>query len=282
MIEISKEEFRQLSEYIKQNYGIHLKEEKRILVMGRLQHVLQKTGCKSFTEYFAYLTADKSGRAVITMIDKITTNHTFFMREVEHFDYFRDHVLPELKKNVKDKDLRIWCAASSTGEEPYTLAILLDESFASEKLWWDTRILATDISESALEDAIKGVYSNERIQSLPAHWIVNYFQRYDNENWEVKSNIKNAVFFRKFNLMETVFPFKKKFHVIFCRNVMIYFDNETKSRLIKRFYEILEPGGYLFVGHSESIGQMEPRFRYVIPSVYKKMDDTNKMGLYDR
>ncbi len=270
MVEITEKEFKQLTEYVKKNYGINLKTEKKVLVMGRLQGVLLDAGCNSFTEYFEYVLADRTGQAVITLIDKISTNHTFFMRESGHFDFLRDHVLPGLKESVHEKDLRIWCAASSTGEEAYTLAMLLDEYLGPEKSWWDKKILATDISQSALETAVRGIYSDERITPLPVHWKQNYFRRYDEENWIVEERIRNEIIFRKFNLMESFFPFKKKFHVIFCRNVMIYFDNETRDLLVDKFYSHLEPGGYLFIGHSETINRVRSEFQYIMPAVYRK------------
>lgn len=271
MVTISDHEFRQLAEYIKANYGIHLKDEKKVLVMGRLQKVLQDTGCKSFSEYYEYLTSDGSGQAVITMVNKITTNHTFFMREAEHFTYFKNHVLPYLKESVNSKDLRIWCAASSTGEEPYTLAMIVDEFLGRDKIYWDSRILATDISEQALMQAIEGIYSSERLETIPKYWKLHYFEQIDRDNWKITDKLKQEVIFRKFNLMEPNFPFRKKFHVIFCRNVMIYFDQDTKNRLVNKFYDSLEDGGYLFIGHSETVSKSETKLHYVIPSVYRKI-----------
>ena len=270
MLEITKKEFQQLSDYIKQNYGIRLKEEKMALVSGRLHNVLNQGGFSSFTEYYNYLVAEKTGEAVITLVDRITTNHTFFMREADHFYYFRDRVLPYLSKAVNNKDLRIWCAACSSGEEAYTLAMIIDEFFGKSKLWWDTKVLATDISEQVLETAKKGVYSNERLAPLPMAWKTNYFKPYDNENSILTDKIRNEVIYRKLNLMDNVFPFKKKLHTIFCRNVMIYFDNDTKNRLVEKFYDHLEYGGYLFIGHSESLSRESTRFKYVLPSVYRK------------
>jgi len=270
MVSITEKEFMQLASFIKRNYGIHLKLEKQTLVMGRLQNVLASKGMNSFSEYFDYIVADKSGEAVITLIDKITTNHTFFMREPDHFYYFRDKALPMIVRNIRDKDLRVWCAACSSGEESYTLAMILDEFFGKEKLWWDTKILATDISEKVLNIAKLGQYSNERIAPLPRHWKTSYFKKLDNENSVITDKIRNEVIYRKFNLMDNVFPFKRKFHTIFCRNVMIYFDNETKTNLINKMYEFIEPGGYLFIGHSESISRETTRFKYVMPSVYRK------------
>ena len=270
MVTITQTEFRKLADYIKANYGIHLKDEKQTLVTGRLHNVLIQAGFKSFTDYYNHIISDKSGDAVITLIDKITTNHTFFMREADHFFYFRDKVLPFLTGIIRDKDLRIWCAGCSTGEESYTLAMILDEYFSKEEMWWDTKVLATDISEKVLKIATQGIYSNERIAVLPGHWKAGYFKKQDEANSIVNDKIKNEVIYRKFNLMEPLFPFKRKFHVIFCRNVMIYFDNKTKDELVNKFYEHMEYGGYLFIGHSESLNRETTRFKYVMPAIYRK------------
>jgi chemotaxis protein methyltransferase CheR len=270
MLTITEKEYKKLTEYIKSNYGINLKEEKKSLVIGRLHNVLLQNNIKSFSEYYDYVVGDKTGDALVTLINKITTNHTFFMREADHFHYFRDIVLPYLKSTVKNKDLRIWSAGCSSGEEPYTLAMIIDEFFDKDKVWWDSKILATDISTKALNSASAGIYGTLETESLPHHWKQNYFQKYDNEKSIVTEKIRNEVIFRKFNLMEEVYPFKKQFHVIFCRNVMIYFDNKTKANLINRFYQLTEPGGYLFIGHSESINRNETDYRYVMPAVYRK------------
>lgn len=270
MISITKKEFKLLSDFIKENYGINLKEEKKTLLMGRLHNVLLQSNFKNFTEYYKHIISDKTGNSVITLIDKITTNHTFFMREENHFFYFRDRVLPYLIENVKDKDLRIWSAGCSTGEEPYTLAMIIDEYLGREKFWWDTKILATDISTKVLERALKGIYENEKLASLPPAWRKKYFKKYDENNSVLIDKIKNEVIFRRFNLMEEVFPFKKKFHIIFCRNVMIYFDSKTRNELVNKFYDVMEYGGYLFIGHSESLNREATKFKYIMPAVYRK------------
>jgi len=204
------------------------------------------------------------------LIDKITTNHTFFMREADHFYYFRDTVLPYLTRTVKEKDLRIWSAGCSTGEEPYTLAMIIDEFLGREKMLWNSKILATDISAKVLDVAQRGIYSNEEIASLPAQWRLNYFKKFNHEKSILIDRIINEVIYRKFNLMEGIFPFKRKFHVIFCRNVMIYFDNKTKDELVNKYYQQLEPGGYLFIGHSESLNRETTRLKYIMPAVYRK------------
>lgn len=268
---ITDKEFTQLAHYIRENYGIHLKEEKKTLVNGRLQHVLTQEGFSSFTEYFRHLISDKTGDAVTVLLNKITTNHTFFMREPDHFYYFRDKVLPWLASTVRSKDLRIWCAACSTGEESYTLAMILQDYFGHNLAGWDTKILATDISEKCLEFARRGEYSDERMAPLSKAWKLQYFQRASADSAVVIPKIKNEVIYRRFNLMDALFPFKKKFHVIFCRNVMIYFDQETKVELVNRLCHQLEDGGYLFIGHSESISRDHSRFRYIMPAVYQKL-----------
>lgn len=270
MTNITLKEFRLLAEYIETHYGIHLKDEKQSLLAGRLQNVLAQMGFDNFMSYYHYIVADKKGDAVTTLVDKITTNHTYFMREPKHFYYFRDQVLPVLVHSVKDKDLRIWCAASSTGEEAYTLAMLVDEFFGKEKMYWDAKILATDISSNVLETARCGIYSTEKIAPLPSLWKSQHFSPHETGNVIISDKIKKEVIFRKFNLMEHIFPFKKKFHVIFCRNVMIYFDNSTKEVLINKLYDMLSYGGYLFIGHSESINRETSKFKYICPAVYQK------------
>ncbi len=269
MISITEKEFKQLTEYIEYKYGIHMKPEKRVLVMGRLQNVLNSLGIDNFTEYFRHVVNDTTERSEQVLIDRITTNHTFFMREAEHFEYYKNKALPNLVKEVKNKDLRIWSAGCSTGEEPYTLAMINREYLGADKVYWDTKILATDISKKVLETAVKGIYNDEELLQLPGYWKTNYFNKYNSQSSVIKDQIKEDVIFRRFNLMDS-FPFKKKFHLIFCRNVMIYFDNITKNTLINKFYDILEYGGYLFIGHSESISREKTGFRYVMPSLYVK------------
>ncbi|MCR3921142.1 MAG: protein-glutamate O-methyltransferase CheR [Firmicutes bacterium] len=264
-------EFQQLTDYIRDNFGINFKKEKQALVIGRLQNVLVNCNIENFSEYLNYVISDKTGEAAVALINKITTNHTFFMREADHFFYFRDVVLPFLSKTVTNKDMRIWCAACSTGEEAYTLAMILNDYFSRDKILWDTKVLATDISKRVLDIAKTGIYSNDRITPLPRHWKSNYFKRYDDENSILNDKIRNDVIYRNFNLMEKTYPFRKKFNVIFCRNVMIYFDEKTKAELVSKFYNQIENGGYLFVGHSESLNRETTKFKYIMPAVYRKV-----------
>ncbi len=270
MIAIQEKEFRVFADYIKENYGIHFKDEKKTLVEGRLNRVLASMNMKNFTEYINHVKCDKTGKAASLMLDRITTNYTYFMREPEHFHFLKDTVLPYLIETIKDKDLRIWSAACSTGEEPYTLAMVIDEFFESGDKEWDTKILATDISEKALSDARAGIYGIEKIADLPYLWRERYFETFNPVQCAVTRRIKDQVIFRNINLMNIAYPFRKKMHVIFCRNVMIYFDTEGKNNLIKRLYDITVPGGYLFIGHSESLSRNIAGYKYVLPAVYRK------------
>lgn len=271
MVNITDKEFAKLAEFIEVNYGIHLKKEKQTLITGRLHKVLSELGLSSFTAYYEYLTNDKSGVALAVLVDKITTNHTFFMREAEHFAFLKDHVLPFWKSQIKNHDFRLWCAASATGEEPYTLAMILSDFFEPERHLWDAKLLATDISQAALNTAKLGIYTSERMEDLPKYWKNKYFVKHDALSLRASDYLKSQIIYRRFNLIDDVFPFKKKMHVIFCRNVMIYFDQKTKETLVNKLYDLLEPGGYLFIGHSESLNRETTRFKYVKPAVYRKV-----------
>jgi chemotaxis protein methyltransferase CheR len=271
MIKITDVEFKLLAEFIKENSGIHLKNEKKTLLVSRLSHILSELNMENFMTYYKYLQDDQDGKKISGLIDKITTNHTYFMRESDHFSYFSESVLPFWEKNNNNKDLRIWCAASSTGEEPYTLAMILEDYFKKKHEKWDKKLLATDLSLNVLNQAEKGIYASDKIKSLPKTWTLNYFDKISSDSYQVKSSLRKEVVYRRFNLLEPTFPFKKKFHVIFCRNVMIYFDNETKEQLINKLYNHLEYGGYLFIGHSESINKEKSKLEYIKPSVYRKI-----------
>jgi chemotaxis protein methyltransferase CheR len=270
MISITDKEYRQLVDFIKSRYGIHLGKDKKALVVGRLQQVLQLKGFDTFSDYYQYVLNNQTGEGALTLVEKITTNHTFFMREADHFEFFRKRVLPDLIKSVTERDLRIWSAGCSTGEEPYTLAMMIQDFLGPQKLAWDTKLLATDISHKVLERASQGIYMSEQLAPLPESWRRQYFRSLGDGRQEVVDSLKKEVVFRMFNLMQPIFPFKRKFHVIFCRNVMIYFDTETRKRLLQKFYNHLEPGGYFFIGHSESLHRDETGFQYVMPALYRK------------
>ena len=270
MKELTNAEFNKIREYIKVNFGISLSDEKKTLVHSRLKSTLQELEMQTFSEYFEYLQRDKSGEALTRFVNKITTNHTFFMRETDHFDYFRDNVLPYISETYKNqRDLRLWCAACSSGEEPVTLQIIAQEYFKKIGSGWNTQILATDISANVLDKAVAALYATESLATLPKNWKLEYFNQVDDQFSQVADEIRKQIIYRRHNLMHNL-PFKKKFQVIFCRNVMIYFDNHTRDTVVKKFFDCTEPGGYLFIGHSESISNSGSGFEYIKPAVYRK------------
>jgi chemotaxis protein methyltransferase CheR len=269
LAELTDKEFVQIRDYLKTNYGISLNDDKKGLVYSRLRTRLQEKGFTNYTDYYKHLTQDKTGAEAQFFINALSTNHTFFMREADHFDYLRDVALPWAEAAVRDRDLRIWCAASSSGEEPYTLQIVMQEYFQL-KPGWNTQLLATDISEKVLNKAVHGLYSNESLSVFPAAWRAKYFKKYNDDCMIATDELKKLITFRKFNLMDENFPFRKPFHIIFCRNVMIYFDPFTRDDLVKRFYDHMVPGGFLFIGHAESLNQTNTQFKYDRPAVYRK------------
>ena len=269
IVNITDQEFWQIVNLLKNSYGINLSQKKN-LIAGRLQNYISRSQFNTFTEFYDHVINDKTGEAITLLIDKLTTNYTYFLREIEHYDFFNSTVLPHIISTEKNRDMRIWSAGCSSGEEAYTIAMYVDEFFKGNRNGWDTKILATDISERVLTLASEGVYLSESLEPLKPEWRKSYFKKIDNDNSQVIESLRREILFRKFNLMERNLPFKKKFHIIWCRNVMIYFDLQTKNELVERFYDVTEPGGYMFIGHSESVTRGETRYRYVMPAIYRK------------
>lgn len=266
---MTNQEFIRISEFVESKVGINL-ADKRSLITGRLDNYLSRNGYSDYTEYMNCVERDVTGKMVEELINTLTTNHTYFMREKEHFEFFREVVLPELKEaKGEEKDLRIWCGASSTGEEPYTLAMIIHDFFSLDGAGWDTQLLATDVATNVLKYAMKGIYTEEQIEPLPDTWKRRYFHKVGEGKVEISKEIKDQVLYRQFNLMSAL-PFRKPMQVIFLRNVLIYFETDVKNELLKRIYDCLEPGGYLFIGTTEAVDRNVIPFRYIQPSVYRK------------
>ena len=272
MTNLTDQEYIRIVKFLKERYGIDMSRKKEIIA-GRLDNYVRGNGWNTYTDFMNAIEKDVTGALEKQLVNLLSTNHTYFMREAEHFTYLKQVVLPWLKKREgAKKDLRIWCGASSTGEEPYTIAMILMDFFGLEKSAWDTQVLATDISTGVLRKAMEGVYAAEQVEVLPDNWKRRFFRKIINEeNYRVTDELKREVLFRKFNLMDT-FPFRKKLHVIFLRNVMIYFDEKTKQELIRKIYDSMEPGGYLFIGQTETINREYCPFEMVRPSVYRKRE----------
>jgi chemotaxis protein methyltransferase CheR len=191
------------------------------------------------------------------------------MREEKHFEFYRSTVLPWVSGELNATDLRVWSAGCSSGQEPYTLSIVTLDYLDENGLALDSVILATDISESALAYGGEGIYPAEELSTLPGTWRDAWFERAGADSFRVNARLRANVAFKRANLLEP-FDVKRPFHFIMCRNVMIYFDNDTKSRIVEKFYDALIPGGYFIIGHSESLSVIENEFSYVKPSIYRK------------
>lgn len=266
-LELTKKQFQQVSKLVHRICGINLKTGKEALVRARLMKRLRALGMSSFNEYFAYLKSREGANELGYMVDVITTNKTSFFREPAHFNYLRDKILPELNGNR----LRFWTAACSSGEEPFSLGIVLRENIPDIDIR-DVRILGTDISRRMLEKARNAVYGKDAVGDLPKYLLDKYFAKVETGHgpeYKVRDNVRNMVRLAWLNLMDS-WPMKGPFNVIFCRNVMIYFDRATQQKLINRFWELLAPDGHLFVGHSEGLSAISHNFKYVRPAVYRK------------
>ena len=273
---LSDEEFELFRRLIYDSCGINLTSSKKELVKARLTKRLTKIGIDTFNNYYKYVTkTDKTGKELVHLIDSISTNKTDFFREKKHFDLLNTSLLPSLissRSKTGIKKLRIWCAASSSGEEPYTLAMTVFNHLKPNN-GWDVKILATDISTKILQKAISGIYREELLKDVPPGTVSAHFSRvlYENSNcYKAKNHLKDIITFRRFNLMTPEFPFKNPFDLIFCRNVMIYFDPETQNRLVSKFYDCLPKDGHLFIGHSETLSRSDTSFKYIQPAVYRK------------
>jgi len=265
--ELDAKQFDTVSRLVYRASGINLKEGKEALVRARLMKRVRALRLSSIQAYMRYVESDAGAGELECMIDVMTTNKTGFFREIDHFNFLRETILPDLTGSR----LRFWSAACSSGEEPFSLAISLRESLTDIDAR-DCLILATDISKRMLEKARQAVYSRESVRNLPEAIVRKYFDKISTgpgSQYRVKDPVKELVRLRRLNLMEP-WPMKGPFDVIFCRNTMIYFDRPTQQNLINRFWGLLRSGGYLFVGHSEGLSGISHRFQYVRPATYRK------------
>jgi len=263
---ISDVDFNRLVKFVRDKYGIDLRQ-KRQLITSRLGGTVRGGGYGDFKGYVDYLLRQGTADDVNQLLAKLTTNYTYFMRETGAFDFFTRTILPQItQRHQRDKSLAIWSAGCASGEEPYNVSMYLMDYLGAQASAWDTRMLATDISVDALSKARRGVY--DLPDTLPKRWKTEYFTREDNGHYAVAPKIKNNVIFKQFNLMDPI-AFRRKFDVIFCRNVMIYFDQPTKKALVERFYEATNPGGFLIISLSENLTPDAP-YQRVATSIFQK------------
>lgn len=263
-------EFTQLSQLVHRHAGINLSPQKKELVRSRLTKILRTRGIPNFRDYYHLVLHDSSGAELAQLLDAISTNLTAFWREPRHFEFLGQELLPSMGRKGPLR-WRFWSAGCSSGEEPYTLAMVV-LNFLKGTDPSGVKIHASDINTQVLAQARKGIYPMVRVDPLPTEWRRQFFQKGVNR-WDgfvrVKPEVRQLVEFFRLNLMES-FPFKEEFDVIFCRNVMIYFEKATQTQLINKFYQCLKPGGFLFIGHSESLCNINHRFAYVKPTIYRK------------
>ena len=272
---LTRPQFNAISQFVKQQCGFNLHDGKIALVEARLSKRLRALGLSGFDQYVRRI-RDDDGAETAAMLDALSTNVTYFFREPQHFDFLRDSVIPRIfKEHRKDRRIRIWSAGCSSGEEPYSIAMLLRTAI-SDLDQWDVRILATDLSRQMLERARQGLYGSRQLRQMPKGLIRPNFTTHKKGRCvycQIKDPPKGMVNFARLNLMDP-WPMQGPFDIIFCRNVMIYFDNPTQQRLVDRVWEILAPGGNLFIGHSESLAGIQHAFHYVKPAVYQKRSTT--------
>lgn len=264
-------EFNKLSNFIQNNYGIKMPPAKKIVLQGRLQKRLKNLQIPDFKSYVDYVFSKNGENEIIHMMDVVSTNKTDFYREPIHFDFLREELLPYLNSQ-KNKHIKIWSAGCSSGEEPYTLAIVCQEFKAKNPLF-DYSIVATDISTQMLQHGANAVYKEEKIAIIPIEQKKNYFLRSkDKSNPVVRITklLRNKVSFQRLNFMDATYQINDSFDIIFCRNALIYFERENQEDVINKLCSKLKKDGYFFLGHSESITNMNVPLKSIKPTIFKK------------
>jgi len=271
---LTEKDFLKISNLVYEHCGINLHAGKKELVRARLAKRLRVGNFRTFPEYMRHVLADRTGKEFSILIDSLSTNLTSFFREKKHFEFMRGKFLPlllERKRKKRNFRIRGWSAGCSSGEEPYSIAITLLEAVQGQGRW-DVKVLATDISATMLETARKGIYNKERVEPVPKIQKNKYLvlhRRNKQKVFEVSQSLRSVVIFKYLNLMKG-WPIKGRLDFIFCRNVMIYFDKSTQESLVNRYWDLLDSGGVLFTGHSESLTCVKHKFNYVQPTIYMK------------
>jgi chemotaxis protein methyltransferase CheR len=273
--ELSDHEFKRLSEFAREQIGISLPAVKKTMLQARLQRRLRMLGMKNFREYVAYLFSPQGAEQEIgEFINVVTTNTTDFFREPHHFEYLVSEAIPFLERNgqLRTHHLRAWSAAASYGHEAYTLAMVLSE-YVESQARFEWSILGTDISTRVLEHAVKGIYREEDVEVIPTKVKKKYLLKSKDPSKgivKIVPELKKHIEFRRLNLVHKEYKIDQMFEVIFCRNVIIYFDKPTQAEIITHLYQYLVPGGFLFLGHSESLNGIPLQVESVAPTIYRK------------
>ncbi len=275
--DLTRELFNKIRKYVYQRARISLGENKMELVRARFGKVIRQRKMSGFHEYYKWMIDDKTGEALREVMNAISTNLTSFFRENEHFQFMTSVMLPEIARRGERSGgkirLRGWSAGCSTGEEVYSMTMTISEAIPRLEEW-DIKLLATDIDTEVVATGQRGIYLKDRVSGIPPALVKKYLESCVDPKgkpaYQMKDSLRRMVTFRHLNLF-TDWPFKNKFNYIFCRNVMIYFDRPTQEALINQYYNVLAPGGYLFIGHSESLSGINHKFEYVKPTIYARV-----------
>lgn len=271
---LSNEEFTKLSEFIYRGYGIKMPPVKKVMLQSRLQKRLRALSMVSFSEYCNYVFSKEGEDEIIHMIDVVSTNKTDFFREPVHFEFLSNTVIPQICNSKNQRiHIKIWSAGCSSGEEPYTIAICLSELQQTYSNF-DFSILATDISTDMLQRGANGIYREDRIEGIPLSFKKQYFLKSRDKTKQLVRlipEIRQKVVFKRLNFMDTHYPIQDSFDIVFCRNALIYFERETQERVINKLCVHLKTDGYFFLGHSESITNMDVPLKHIKPTIFRKI-----------
>ncbi len=271
--ELGTKEFKLLSDYIYSEFGIKMPEAKRVMLQGRLLKRIRELSMKSYTEYCDYLFSDEGqSKELYSFLSVVTTNKTDFFREPVHFDFLRQNVLPEYSAS-QNGVLKVWSAGCSSGEEPYTVSVVLNE-YKRLNPSFNFSIFGTDISANVLQKAAQGVYAENKIDIVPLELKKRYFLRSKDRTTatvRVAPILQQNLSLKYLNLMDANYDVQEKFDIIFCRNVLIYFDRNTQEQVINKLCRHLKPGGIFFIGHSESLSSMTVPLQHIKPTIFKKI-----------
>jgi len=271
---LTDKEFERLSQFIMMEYGIKLPPVKKVMLQSRLQKRLRKLQIATFKEYIDFVFSEEGQKnEVVHMVDVVSTNKTDFFREPVHFEFLLSDGLPALLKNDKHKNIKIWSAGCSSGEEPYTIAITMEEH-KTDNPGFNYQIFATDVSTQILQHAVDAIYKEEKVQIIPKTLLHKYFLRSKDRTQKkvrVVQSLRQRVQFARLNFMERSYGVNEMYDIIFCRNVLIYFDRENQEKIINKLCNNLVPGGYFFLGHSESITNLDVPLQSIKPTIFKRI-----------
>lgn len=270
---LTDDEFKVLSNYIQTNYGIKMPPAKKIVLQGRLQKRLKKLQMPDFKTYCDYVFSKEGESEIIHMMDVVSTNKTDFYREPAHFEFLETELLPNLHAENPRQTLKIWSAGCSSGEEPYTLAIVCNE-FKAKNPGFDFQIIATDISTQMLQTGANGIYKEDKVNIIPLELKKKYLLRSkdrSNPVVRISKTLRDKVVFKRLNFMDNVYQINEVFDIIFCRNALIYFERENQEMVINKLCQKLQPNGHFFLGHSESITNMKVPLKSLKPTIFRKL-----------